>query len=366
VSRPVTPEFLAAVLGSNSPIVTLDIVVGGEVIREGLTPVSGGLDFDSTRDVESTLTVAVVDDESRGSKLSEVIHSVGTQVNVKAGFDLAGVVETVSMGWFDVENTDTDVEWLTVDWAPAPIKGRSLVTIDGLDLMSVVAKSDFLVPTQPVPGADAWGTIAGLCAGIVSVLDPQFVAKTIPATGLTFEWSRLGAIKAIAKLWDAVPVMTELGQLTLVTDASGDVIPSFGMNINIAGWKDLTSSADLHNGVTFIGKDVNDAQLIGIATEQAGLARWDGPFGRRPLQASSDLMTTQGMVDAAARTRLATEIAGRAVVQTVDALWNPSIELRDKPQLVLPDQTVTSRVLGYSLPLTGGAMQVTLRRPMVL
>lgn len=367
MSRDVSDLFLAAVAGSNTPVVTMDIYVGGEVIREGVSPVGGYIDFDSTRDVEATLVdVALIDDESDGSSLSEVIHAVGTQVNVKAGFDIAGSIETVSMGWYDVEETDTAVDWLSVDWNPTAIKGQSLVTLSGADLMSVVAKSDFLIPTQPVPGADAWATIAGLCAGIVSVLDPQFAAKTIPATGLTFEWSRLAAVKAIAKLWDAVPVMTELGQLTLVTEASGDVISSFGMNINIAGWKDLTSSADLHNGVTFIGKDVNDAQLIGIATEQSGIARWDGPFGRRPLQAASDLMTTQAMVDTAAVTRLATEIAGRSVVQTVDALWNPSIELRDKPELVLPDQTVTSKVLGYSLPLTGGAMQVTLRRPLVL
>jgi hypothetical protein len=93
---------------------------------------------------------------------------------------------------------------------------------------------------------------------------------------------------------------------------------------------------------------------------------WGGNYGYRPLRASSDLMSTQAMVDAAAATRLQTEIKSRAVTQTVDALWHPGVELRDRPNLVLPDRTVATEVLGMTLPLTKGAMSVTLRLPVTL
>ena len=76
-------------------------------------------------------------------------------------------------------------------------------------------------------------------------------------------------------------------------------------------------------------------------------------------------MTTQAMVDEAAQTGLANEIRSRSVTQSVNALWNPAVELRDRPKLILPDSEVDSTVIGYSLPLTGGAMSVTLRLPMI-
>lgn len=366
--RDVSTQFLAAVLGSNKPVIVADIVLEGEVIRSNAQIVGGVVEFDSGRDVEGRLSgCVVVDDDATGSALSQRVHAIGTQVNIKAGFDMAGVVETVSLGWFDVTVVETSDEWLYVDWQTKPIKGRSFLTIDGLDLMSVVARSEFLEPVQPTAGADAWTTINTLCRGIVPVLNPGFAAKTIPSTGIVFEWSRLDAIKEIAKLWDAWPMMTADGQLTLATTATGDTIAPFGAKVNIAAWQDSIDSSELFNGVTAIGKSATtQVQLVGSATEVDGLARWGGPFGFRPRRESSDVWTTQAAVDAAAAALLAQEITGRAVVQKVEALWNPAVECRDITTVSLPDRTVASKVLGYELPLAGGPMTVTLRLPMTL
>jgi hypothetical protein len=366
MARDVSAQFVQAVLGSNNPIITVDIVNGGDVIRSGLKPVGGVIEADWSRQIETNLNgLKVVDDETNGSRLSDVIHSIGTQAIVYAGFDMAGNVETIPIGTFDIAETESIDSWQWFSWTTKALKTGSVVSMTGFDLISVVDQSDFLTPTQPTTGADAWQTIADLCVGIVSVLDPGFTSKVIPA-GLTFDWSRLSAIQAIADLWDAKAVMTSLGQLTLVTDSTGEALGDFGVKINIANWQDSTSSKDIRNGITFIGRDAKGNELIGIATEDDGLARWDGPFGRRPKQISSDVADTQAKVDAAAKTWLAREIAGRGAVQTADALWNPIVELRDLPRLVLPDSTVSSKVLGYTLPLTGGAMSVTLRRPLVL
>jgi hypothetical protein len=364
--RDVSDGFLAAVLGSNEPVVSANVFLGGELVRESIRVAGGQVEFDSTRDVEAHLSIQLVDEESAGSRLAEVIHAIGMQVNVRAGFDLAGTVETVSLGWFDVYDAVSVDAWEWFDWRADAVKTSSVVSVEALDLMGVVAASPFLKPQQPTTGADAWATIQDLCVGVVSSLDPGFAAKSIPA-GVVFEWDRLDAIRQIAKLWDAFPVMTPDGQLTLATEDSGDVIDDFGVRLNVASWQDRSNSQNLHNGVTFLGKDpATGAELIGTAVESDGLARWGGDFGQRPLRAASDLMTTQAMVDAAAATRLATEIASRAVVQSADALWNPAIELRDRPLLKLPDRDVDSKILGYVLPLLGGPMKVTLRLPVTL
>lgn len=368
MSRDVSDAFAAAVLGSNEPVVWADFWLNGEVVREGLGPVAGVVEYDSTRDVEGHVAGLVVEDTvSEGSRLSETIHAIGMKCNIRAGFNLAGTVETVSYGWFDIAETKAIDSYEWYDWKTGATKTGSVVTIEALDYVAVLAASDFLAPQQPAASADAWATIQDLAqtAGL-SVLDPGYAAKTIPSN-LVFEWGRLDAIWAIAKLWDARPVMTDAGQLTLATDSSGDDIGDFGVRVNMAAWVSESSSQNLYNGVTFVGKSPEGLQLVGTATEDTGPARWGGPLGFRPLRAASDLMSTQAMVDAAATTRLQTEISNRAVTQTVDALWNPAVTVRDRLTLKLPDRDVPDvQVLGTSLPLTGGAMSVTLRLPVVL
>lgn len=364
--RDVSDLFLAAVQGSNQPVVTADVFLGGELKRERPQIAAGQIEFDSSRDTEAHLSITLMDEDSDGSRLSQIIHAIGMRVNVRAGFDLAGTVETVSLGWYDIYDAQAVDAWEWYDWREDAVKVSSVVTIEALDLMSVVATSPFLRPTQPTAGGDAWACIQDLCAGIVSTLDPGFETKTIPA-GIVFEWDRLDAIKQVARLWDAFPVMNPNGQLTLATENSGEAISDFGVRLNLAAWRSRSNSQNLHNGVTFLGRDPETgAELIGTATESDGPAAWGGHFGFRPMRAASDLMTTQAMVDAAAITRLQTEIDSRAVTQSADALWNPAVELRDRLTLRLPDIPVSSKVLGYTLPLTGGPMSVTLRLPMTL
>lgn len=357
--RNVSERFLEAVLGSNSPVVTADVWRGGDVIRTGTQVAGGKLDFTSSQTVEGSLSLMLVDDPD-----GEPVDAFGCRVNVRAGFDLEGSIETVSMGWYEIQECTSDDAWSWFDWRADAVKTSSVLQLQGVDLMATVAESDFLTPQQPTAGADAWATIANLCTGIVSVIDPGFAPMTIPA-GLVFTYSRIDAITAIAQLWNAAPVMTPDGQLTLATEDGGDIVPSFGARINVDWWQKQSASRDLKNGVTFIGKAPDGSELVGYATEQSGKLRWGGEFGYRPQHQSSDLMTTQAMVDEAAQTALQRMIARRSVTQTVSALWNPAVELRDRPSLVLPDSIVDSTVIGYSLPLTGGPMSVTLRLPMI-
>lgn len=359
--REVSEKFLQAVQGSNQPVVTANIWRDGEVIREGLRPAGGSVEFSAAQAVEGSLHGAAFVDEDPDAV---PIDAYGCKVNVLAGFDLQGSVETVSMGWFNITEVDTVEAWSWFPWQSEAALTNRVITVEGFDSMGVVAESDFLAPRQPTAGADAWTTIADLCAGVVSVLNPGFVAKTIPATGLVFEWSRLDAIKAIARLWDAYPIITENDQLTLATDSSGASIDAFGAQINIDWWQKQSSSSGLKNGVTYSGKTADGIDLTGYATETSGLLRWGGPYGFRPARMSSDLMDTQAKVDAAAKTYLDTLIARRSSSQNVSALWNPAIELRDMPPLMLPgDAPVTAQVDAYTLPLLGGPMSVTLRLP---
>ena len=362
--RDVSERFLSAVQGSNAPRVTANIWLDGRVVREGVRVVGGHVSSSASGIVESSVSLQFA--ETVSVELGDPVHAYGMQVNVLAGFDLEGSEELVSVGWFEIKEVTVADNWVWPAWLnqlptdeQSALKMSTVYSLEGQDFMSVVAESEFLAPLQPKPAADAWTTINELCAGIVSVLDPQFEAKSLPA-GLIFEWSRLEAIKQIAKLWDgAYPVITSDGQLTLTTDSLGDTVADFGAGLNIEQWTMAFDSRGLKNAVTFMGRTPAGEDLLGYAVEDAGALRYGGPFGFRPTRQSSDLMDTQAKVDAAAATALQTMISRRTVSQDLSALWNPALELRDRNRLVLPDESWTARVTGFRLPLLGGPMGLT-------
>lgn len=368
--RDVTERFLSAVQGSNAPLVTANIWLDGRVVREAVRVVGGQVGSSAAGIVESSLslqfaqTVALADVDD--------LHAYGMQVNVLAGFDLEGSEELVSLGWFEIKEVSVRENWVWPDWFDAlsvgdqdALKLSTVYSLECEDLMSVLAGSDFLAPIQPSSGVDAWTTIRNLCAGIVSVVDPGFAVKALPA-GLVFEWSRLDAIKQIAALWDgAFPVITSDGQLTLMTEDGGDTAPALGVKLNIEMWERSSDTRGLKNAVTFLGKTADGKEIVGYATEASGAAQYGGPFGFRPARHSSDLMTTQAMVDAAAASRLTNMIARRSVSQSVSALWNPAYELRDQILLSLPNRApVLGVVTGLTFPLLGGPMRIELRLPL--
>jgi hypothetical protein len=367
--REVSDAFLAAVGGSNTPVVYADVWYGSEIHRQGIPVAGGDVSWDSRQAVEDRCSLTLVDDKSRGSRLKSIVHAYGCRVNVRAGFALPDGEETCSLGWFDITDTDAVEDWRWYDWRDEATKVSEAVAIKAEGLMSVVDNSRLFAPFQPVPASDAWATIRDLCLDVVSVLDPGFDAKSIPSgsSAIAFDTDRLKAVRSVASLWGAKPVITDDGQLTLVLPGTGPSTPDYGIRINIDAWRNQTSSVDIYNGVAFRGKTTSGIEIWGYATEDSGPLFWGGPFGRRPAFASSDLMTTQAMVDAAAATELARLKTERSAVQKVKALWNPAQEVRDRPMLQLPDRAVQSEVLAIKLPLTKGsmgAMDVTLRLPL--
>lgn len=369
--RDVSEAFLAAVRGSNTPRVYADVWLGSDIIREKVPVVGGRVSWNADQVVEGRCSLTVVDEQPKDSRLSSIIHAYGCRVELFAGFELLdGEEETCSLGWFDITDTDAVEDYRWFDWRDGAEKVSEVVTIEADGLMSVVVRSRLFSPKQPTPGSDAWSAVADLCVGVVSVLDPDLDAKTIPsgAAAIAFDRDRMRAIQQIASLWGAKPVMTDAGQLTLVLPGSGPKVDDYGLRVNIEKWRNQTSSADLYNGVAFRGRTTTGVEIWGYATENSGPLFWGGPFGMRPYFASSDLMTTQAMVNQAALTTLARLRAERCAVQTVKALWNPAQELRDRPTLVLPDREVESEVLGIALPLTKGrmgSMEVTLKLPLL-
>jgi hypothetical protein len=372
--REVSAEFSAAVKGSNRPLVVADVWLGSEVLRDSVLVIGGNVEWNAENAVEESLTITLLDTKSQGSRLRDIIHAYGCRLNLRAGFDLTNDEELVSLGWFDIVTTDAVENWRWYDWQTEAVKLSEVVQIRADGLMSLVAGSELFAPTQPVPGSDAWAAIASLCLDIISTNDPELAAKALPtgASAVVFDNDRLKPIQQIAALWDAKPVVTDEGQLTLVLPDSGPEVDGYGYDVNIEQWRNQTSKTSLRNAVAFHGRSPAGLELVGYAKEESGPLAWAGPFGRRPLHERSDLMTTQAMVDDAAVTSLARMKRERSARQTVQALWNPAQQIRDRPMLTVPGRDpVESEIVQIVLPVGappngGGPMSVTLRLPLLL
>jgi hypothetical protein len=372
--RDVSSEFLSAAAGSNTPLVSADVWLGPDVIREAVFVVGGRVEWNAENAVEGLATLTLLDTKVEGSRLSDIIHSYGCRLNLRAGFSLSTEDELVSLGWFDIVSTDAVEDWRWYDWRDEAVKLSEVVHVRAEGLMSLVAGSELFAPTQPTPGSDAWAAIVALCLDIVSTQDPDLAAKALPtgASAVVFDKDRLQPIQQIAALWDAKPVITDEGQLTLAVAGAGPEVDGYGYDVNIESWRNQTSKANLWNGVAFHGRSPAGLELVGYATEESGPLAWGGPFGRRPRHERSDLMTTQAMVDEAAVTTLARLKSERSATQTVQALWNPAQQIRDRPTLAIPGRDpVESEIVAIVLPFGtppngGGPMSVTLKLPLLL
>lgn len=371
----VSSNFLASAQGSNTPVFTADLWKDG-VLVTALPLETGSVNFDSTQNVQGSMSIVVADADgtltptSMGSPLSPF----GGQVNIKAGFKIGTTVETVSLGWFAINQVDIEEAWTSmtdsVTGITQLVRKGSRMTVTGADLMEKIADYKFLVPTAPTE-ATAWAEIVTLVQGVVPTAQPTYTGfqdVSLVNTNLTYGEDRLEALKALAALMNAEPVMSPAGNLTLrplnPAQDSTNTAPTFGWTINLTEYKKSLSRDGVFNCVVAKGKDSSSNSLIAYSILKDGPASFYGSMGPRPVFYSSDFLTTPAAVQAWADSLLATKTTQSTQVVPVKALPNPAIELGDYVSLSIQGSStpVTCRIIGFSFPDTG-EMSVNLSMP---
>lgn len=371
----VSANFLAAVKGSTKPTFYADLWKSNNFIAT--LPIETGsceVSFDAESDVQGSGRIVVLDNDgtltptSMGSNLTPF----GAVVNIKAGFELPSAVEeTVSLGWFLINDMEIEEAWqsYTRDDVTNLVRKGSRITITLRDLMQKVADYKFLVPSQPTQQT-AWAEIVYLVQDVVGTQTPSYSGFTdlpIPYT-LTYGEDRMAAVKALAAVLAAEPVMLPNGKLSLrqinPSQSASNTAPTFGWNINVTKYKKTLSREDVYNIVVARGKTEDSVGLVAYAIQGSGPTSFYGATGPRPIFYDTDLLTTGSAVKAYAEAQLATLASRQAQVVPITALPNPAIELGDYAQLTIQGSSlpITARVVGFTYK-DKGDMDVSLSMP---
>jgi hypothetical protein len=371
----VSANFLAAVQGSTTPLFYADLWKSNNFIAS--LPLETGsceITFDSDSEVQGSGSIVVLDNDgsltptSMGSDLTPF----GSVVNIKAGFKLPGdVEEIISLGWFLINDMEIEEAWKSYskEGVTNLVRKGSRITINLRDFMQKVVDYKFLVPTAPTQPT-AWDEIVYLVQDVIGTQTPSYAGyadQPIPYT-LTYGEDRMQAVKDLAAVLGAEPVMLPNGKLTLKplnqVQGSGNTAPAFGWNVNVSEYKKTLSREDVYNIVVAKGKTETSNTLVGYAIKSDGPTSFYGATGPRPIFFETDLLTTGTAVKAYAEAQLSALAARQSQVVPISALPNPAIELSDYVQLTIQGSSnpITARIIGFSYR-DKGEMSVNLSMP---
>jgi hypothetical protein len=346
----VSSNFLAAVKGSNTPVFIASLYKDGTYIQD-LDVSSGSVSFDSTQNVQGSASIVIADKDGNltPKSMGDLFTPFGgTEIHIKAGFEVAGAIETVSLGWFIIWDMAINESWSNYnkDGSVRAIRRGAEIELELRDRSQKLEDYSFLVATQPKK-TTLWNEIRSVVNNIIPIVDPGFVTGDVP-NKLIYERSRFDAVKALAAVVEAEPVMDPDGNLTFrkLAPAQNDenTAPALGWDLNITKYKRGLTRDNVFNCVVAKGKSSRGTALIEYATLQSGPTAFGGPFGIRPIFYQSDALRTSAQVRAYAQAQLVAVTSKSVQTIPMSALPNPAIELGDY---------VTVTVEGSILPTTG-------------
>jgi len=368
----VSSNFLAAVQGSNTPVYYADLWKNGTFVTR-LPIESANVAADANSDVQFTGQVVVADADGTltPTSMGDSLTPFGATVNILAGFNHSGGIETVSMGWFLIWDMDIEEAWSSMtdslSGTTTLVRKGSRITLNLRDLTQKIKDYKFLAPSQPTQSS-AWAEIVYLVGDVIQTQDPGFTPVSIPAN-LTYGEDRFEAVKALAALHLAEPFITPDGRLTLrllnPAQDSTNTAPTFGWTINLVQYKKTLTRDGVYNVVVGRGKDATTSNsLVAYSIKSDGPTSFYGDFGPRAVFYANDLLSSQAAVQAFADSQLNAIASQNTQTVPVKALPNPAIQLGDYASLSVQGSStpVLCRVIGYNYP-SEGEMDVTLSMP---
>lgn len=337
-------------------------VTGGGFTDAGtLSVTAGSLRIDGTRAVwrsTSGMVLAPTDATTRALLLD--IDST-CRLTVERGIRFSdGTEEWMQIAHLQVRRAQSDQDGasLRVDASDLGclLEDYPLVTPYATSSLTTVAAIQDLVGIADVWAPSPW------------VIDPALSLTTTPAAGTVFTGSRADAVTALADSLAAVCHYGADGAWHLRPAAVDTAAPvasyPAGPGGVLLGYDRSRSRDDEHNAVIlpWDGPSAGGTVFV-VDNDPTSPTYWDGPFGRRPIQESSNAaIKTEAQAIAAATAKL-DGYRGRAATVEFDAVHDPRLEPMDPVVLTardLGERTLIVDAIG-TYPLAGGRMSASTR-----
>lgn len=350
--RAASERFAAAVGGSHRVVTRVEVWRGANLLLDDLPLASGGdLKVDGEDSVPGELTLPVPGSEDLVPRDPFApLAPFGQRLYVRRGIRyLDGREELLDLGWYQIESADPDY-----------LAGGLRVVAKSLEQ----TLDDALLTNgrQPPSGATFLSELEAIVGQRVPVSDelPTGVTnRTIPSSRFWEPGSRRAVLDQLAAAWPArfrvddqgllriLPPVEKLDRTPVLTIATGER----GV---VASWASPTSREEIYNAVVARGEESGaDAKpVLGFAydAEPSSPTYYGGPFGMKPLEWSSPLLTTAAQAKTAAQTMLNRRLRRTRTVQ-VEMIPDPRIQVDDYVRLDTPRIKGVGRVASYVMPL---------------
>jgi hypothetical protein len=358
--RAATARFAAEVVGSHRATFRVESWRGAELLADAIPVENADLVGNDAQSVPHELTLSIPAGPGREwDPTGDPYHPLspfGQRLFVRRGIRYVdGTEELLGLGWF-----------LITSATPDPLGLGIQVRAKGLE--QLLEDSKFQRPLAPM-GGTFWNEVHRLARGFLPIITDTTLVPDRPfPLSVIHEDNRMAALLKVAAAWPARAVVDSRGVLRMlppVPDLPGTPVVELhtGSRGTVAEWQTATDRSELYNAVFVRGQDPDNAELPveGIAwdSDPASPTYYGGPFGERPLEYASPLLTTEAAAQAAAATMLAKRLR-RTRVAEVSIVPDPRLELGDWVDVQTPTVQGVGRVAGIKLPVNGDGGPETL------
>jgi hypothetical protein len=296
----------------------------GELLADNIPAVSPNEEGDTTLRVPERLTFSVPRKDQTGYDWTPVgedhpLAAYGQRLRVELGIGLRGTeYEWVQRGWFVI-----------VKSKPA----GQVINVEARGLTHLIDEARLVSPFQP--SGTIVSTLRKLMEPAVTLdVDASLTPdRSVPAD-INYDEDRLGAVLEIMDAWPARYRTSPEGYVEVLAPELVTT-PTFELSW-LKGGTLLEASGDstrddAYNVVVARGTAADGTQLQGVAYDETGPARYNGPFNPLPVPYFfySPLLTTQAQCDKAAFSVLLRKQRETSQAYDVTIVPDPSIELGD-------------------------------------
>jgi uncharacterized protein DUF5047 len=333
----VTPQFLAALRGPHTAVITCDAWRDGDLIASELPVLDGSVTVDGTAQVRRQLDVTLSPDPG----LWDTLAPVGTQLRVSRGVRYGdGSTEIVPLGVFpiDVQNLSYAADGALQITAP--------------DQWVTVQRARFQTPYVAIPATRIIPQITALINGALGPAWPINITATSTALvgRQTWDRDRDKAIADLAASIGAEAFLDPIGTAVLRDLPDADGTPVWTVDAGGTGiFAGATRSRDrqrTYSAVVVQSQNADGSTRLAPVTisdtNPTSPTYVDGPFGFVPYFYSSELLRTTAQMTSAGR-KLLPKVTGLQSQLNLDAATvNPALDAGDVLAVLLPPESPLS------------------------
>lgn len=324
--KAVSSDFLAAVAGSHTHAMRVDVLQGRTLTLSGLPIIGGNVTIDRTAEIRGRASVTIAGPDLIPMSAFDPLAPFGTELQIFTGVQLSTGPELVSLGIFGIQDSKVSDD-------------GSQITLDCLDRAQLVKDADFETTYVIAAGSDYAGAILGLIDDGVpgfqfdfastDAVTPLFVFADDSSSGRWTEALKLATAVGCDLYFNAdggcglEPVPNPLSDpVATLSDGPGGVVVTAGKN-----WSRTPS----YNRVIAYSSNPNPGTVPvrAIATDDDPTSPtfYDGTFGRKPKRFPGPF-TSSGQAQTAADAELRRTLG---IAQTIDlnVAPNPALEAGD-------------------------------------